>query len=123
MKNTRFDFNHFEPLTAQQIEELEDIINQAILANMPINCEQMAIEKAKETGAMAFFGDKYGDVVRIVSMGNFSKEFCGGTHCKATGDIGCIKILGESGIGSGLRRIECLTDLELSIILENRNTK
>ena len=105
----RFDFNYFEPLTAEQITEIEDIVNRSILENHPIDWKNMPIDEAKATGAMAFFGDKYGDIVRLVSMGEVSRELCGGCHCTHTGDIGSLKVLGESGIGSGLRRIECLT--------------
>ena len=105
----RFDFNYFEPLTKEQLYQVEDIVNQSILENHPIDWKNMPIDEAKATGAMAFFGDKYGDIVRLVSMGNVSRELCGGCHCTHTGDIGSLKVLGESGIGSGLRRIECLT--------------
>jgi len=105
----RFDFNHFEPLTAEQLRRIEDEVNKQILANRPVASKEMPLEEAKATGAMAFFGDKYGEIVRLVSMGDVSRELCGGTHCQRTGDIGLIKILSESGIGSGLRRIEALT--------------
>ena len=105
----RFDFNYFEPLTKEQLYQIEDIVNQSILENHPIDWKNMPIDDAKATGAMAFFGDKYGDIVRLVSMGDVSRELCGGCHCTHTGDIGSLKVLGESGIGSGLRRIECLT--------------
>ncbi len=105
----RFDFNHFEPLGKEQLQTIEDDVNTQILANWPISAEEMPIDQAKAAGAMAFFGDKYGDIVRMVSMGEVSRELCGGTHCLHTGDIALIKILGESGIGSGMRRIEALT--------------
>ena len=105
----RFDFNYFEPLTKEQLYRVEDIVNQSILENHPIDWKNMPIDEAKATGAMAFFGDKYGEIVRLVSMGDVSRELCGGCHCTHTGDIGSLKVLGESGIGSGLRRIECLT--------------
>ena len=105
----RFDFNHFEPLSAQQLLAVEDFVNQQILANLPITTQEMALEDAKATGAMAFFGDKYGDLVRLVVMGEVSRELCGGTHCLGTGEIGQIKIVSESGIGSGMRRIEAVT--------------
>ena len=107
----RFDFNYFEPLTPEQLERIEDIVNQSILENHVIDWKNMPIDEAKATGAMAFFGDKYGDIVRLVSMGEVSRELCGGCHCTHTGDIGSLKVLGESGIGSGLRRIECLTGM------------
>ena len=96
-------------MTAQQIQGIEREVNKQILLNLPVVTREMPVEEAKATGAMAFFGDKYGDVVRLVSMGDFSLELCGGTHCQRTGDIGQIKILSESGIGSGLRRIEAVT--------------
>lgn len=105
----RFDFNNFEPLSAQQQQAVEDYVNQQILANLPVDSREMPLAEAKATGAMAFFGDKYGDTVRLISMGDVSRELCGGTHCQRTGDIGSIKILGESGIGAGMRRIEALT--------------
>ena len=105
----RFDFNYFEPLSQEQLEQIEDIVNESVLDNYAIDWKNMPIDEAKATGAMAFFGDKYGDIVRLVSMGDVSRELCGGCHCRRTGDIGSFKVLGESGIGSGLRRIECLT--------------
>ncbi|MBQ6841675.1 MAG: alanine--tRNA ligase [Firmicutes bacterium] len=105
----RFDFNYPTPLTAEQLKSIEDEVNSVILANLPIGCQEMGIDDAKKTGALAFFGDKYGDVVRVVSMGDYSVEFCGGTHCQATGDIGSVKIISEGGIGSGMRRIEAVT--------------
>lgn len=107
----RFDFNHMQPLRAEELRQIEDEVNRQILADLPIIVEEMPLEQAKATGAMAFFGDKYGDIVRLVSMGEFSRELCGGTHCRRTGEIGSIKILGESGIGSGMRRIEALTGM------------
>jgi alanyl-tRNA synthetase len=105
----RFDFNYFEPLTAEQLREIEAEVNRQILANLPIDSQEMPIDEAKARGAIAFFGDKYGDIVRMVSMGEVSSELCGGTHCSRTGDLGLIKILSESGIGSGMRRIEAVT--------------
>lgn len=105
----RFDFNHAQPLSQAELQTIEDEVNRQIMADLPIVTEEMPLEEAKATGAMAFFGDKYGDIVRLVSMGSFSRELCGGTHCQRTGEIGSIKILGEGGIGSGMRRIEALT--------------
>ncbi len=105
----RFDFSHFQPLTAEELAEIEADINRQIRANLPISCTEMPLEEAKATGAMAFFGDKYGDIVRVVCMGDYSKELCGGTHCQSTGEIGLAKILSESGIAAGMRRIEMLT--------------
>jgi len=105
----RFDFAQNAPMTAEQIKAVEDDVNAQVLADLPITTRQMALKEAQAEGVLAFFGDKYGDIVRMVKMGDYSKELCGGCHCSSTGQIGFIKILGESGIGSGLRRIEALT--------------
>ncbi len=105
----RFDFNHFAPLQPEELAAIEKEVNDAILADYPVVTEELPIEEAKKQGAMALFGEKYGNVVRMVSMGDYSRELCGGTHCKATGEIGQIKIVSEAGIGAGLRRIEALT--------------
>ncbi|MDX1589353.1 MAG: alanine--tRNA ligase [Oleiphilaceae bacterium] len=107
----RFDFSHFEPLTQQQIEAIEDRVNEQIRANTAVSTQVMDMESAKAMGAMALFGEKYGDRVRVLSMGedNFSVELCGGTHVSHTGDIGVCRIVAESGISSGVRRIEALT--------------
>ncbi|MDO4582146.1 MAG: alanine--tRNA ligase [Bacillota bacterium] len=105
----RFDFNHSQPLTAEELLAIEDETNKQIIANHLIDAQQMPIDEAKALGAMAFFGDKYGDIVRLVSMGQVSRELCGGTHCHATGDIGSLRIVSEAGIGAGLRRIEAVT--------------
>ncbi len=107
----RFDFAHFSPLTKEELADVENEINEVILRNLPICLQEMPLEKAKSLGAMAFFGDKYGDVVRMVSIGNYSKELCGGTHLTSTGGIGLIKILSESGIGAGMRRMEAITGM------------
>ncbi|MEG1501381.1 MAG: DHHA1 domain-containing protein, partial [Clostridiales bacterium] len=105
----RFDFSHFTALTQEELVKVENQVNDYILADMPINCTEMPIEEAKSLGAMAFFGDKYGDIVRVVKMGDCSMEFCGGTHCSSTGEIGFVKILSETGIAAGMRRIEMIT--------------
>ena len=105
----RFDFNYFQPLTPEQLQDIEDDVNRQIIANWDIETREMPLAEAKASGAMAFFGDKYGEIVRMVSMGEVSKELCGGTHCRHTGDIGQIKIISEGGIGSGMRRIEAIT--------------
>jgi alanyl-tRNA synthetase len=107
----RFDFTHDAPLSDEQIERVEDLVNAWIEANDAGRVRQMAYKDALGEGAMALFGEKYGDDVRVVSFGGVSTELCGGTHAKATGDIGLLKILGESGIASGVRRIEALTGL------------
>ena len=106
----RFDFSHSAPMTVDEIATIEAAVNAEILANTSVAKEVMALEAAQQRGAMALFGEKYGDEVRVVSMGGkFSVEFCGGTHVERTGDIGLFKIVGESGISSGVRRIEAVT--------------
>ena len=106
---TRFDFSHSESMTADQIKAVEKIVNDKIAESIPVETNVMGIEEAKQSGAMALFGEKYGDSVRVVSMGDFCKELCGGTHVKNTGDISSFKIISESGVAAGVRRIEALT--------------
>lgn len=105
----RFDFAHFAPMTSEEISRVEDLVNQEIQASLPVITEVMGIEEAKKSGAMALFGEKYGDSVRVVSMGDFSKELCGGTHVSNTGVITAFKIVSEAGVAAGVRRIEALT--------------
>lgn len=105
----RFDFNHFQPVTAEEIQKIEDEVNDRVDEYLPILMEEMPIEDAKKLGAMAIFGEKYGDIVRVVSMGEYSVEFCGGTHIDNTGKVGGFKIVSESGIAAGVRRIEAIT--------------
>lgn len=106
---TRFDFSFSRAMTEEEIAKVEAIVNEKIAEDLPVVTKVMNIEEAKKSGAMALFGEKYGETVRVVSMGDFSKEFCGGTHVKKTGDIASFKILSESGIAAGVRRIEGLT--------------
>lgn len=105
----RFDFSHFEPISAETCLEIEQLVNQQIMKNAPVEMAEMDIETAKSKGAMALFGEKYGDVVRVVELGEFSIELCGGTHVNSAGEIGPFRILSESGIASGVRRIEAVT--------------
>ena len=105
----RFDFAHFSAMTPEELEKVENIVNTEIAKNVPVVTEVMNIEQAKATGAMALFGEKYEEDVRVVSMGDFSKELCGGTHVSNTGNITTFKIVSEAGVAAGVRRIEALT--------------
>lgn len=105
----RFDFTHFSALTPEEISRVESLVNEQIVNNLPVNTRVMNIEDAKKEGAMALFGEKYSEHVRVVSMGDYSKELCGGTHVSNTGVITVLKILSETGIAAGVRRIEALT--------------
>ena len=108
----RFDFSHFAALTREELDRVEALVNQEIMANLPVSTEITSMEEAVGQGAMAIFGEKYGEEVRMVSMGNASKELCGGTHVSRTGDIGFFKIISENGIAAGVRRIEALAGME-----------
>jgi alanyl-tRNA synthetase len=105
----RFDFSHFEPVSREQLVEIERMVNDQIRRNHVVETRLMALDDAKASGAMALFGEKYDEQVRVLRMGDFSVELCGGTHVRATGDIGLLKIVAEQGIASGVRRIEAVT--------------
>lgn len=110
-ESTRFDISHPQAVTAEEIAEVERRVNEAVLANVAVNAAIMSMEDAQKTGAMMLFGEKYGDEVRVLQMGGFSTELCGGTHVSRTGDIGLFKIISEGGIAAGVRRIEAITSL------------
>ena len=106
----RFDFTHFQSMTAEELKKVEDIVNEKLVEAIPVETKIMTIEEAKKTGAMALFGEKYGESVRVVCIDDFSKEFCGGTHVANTANIRLFKIISEAGVAAGVRRIEALTD-------------
>src|SRR5207245_10502772 len=107
----RFDFTHYAAMDQAELLEVERLMNDEILKNIPVETNVMPLDQAISTGAMALFGEKYGDQVRVVSVPGFSRELCGGTHVRATGDIGSFIIVAEIGIAAGVRRIEAFTGL------------
>ncbi|MCO6551625.1 MAG: alanine--tRNA ligase [Gilliamella sp.] len=117
----RFDFSHNQAITPEQIIEIENLVNQQIRRNLPVDIELMPIDKAKDKGAMALFGEKYEDIVRVLTMGDFSIELCGGTHVDRTGDIGLFKIISESSIASGVRRIEATSGQNAMDLMHNES--
>ncbi len=117
---TRFDISHNQAITADEIAQIERKVNAAIIANVPVKVETMSIEDAQKSGAMMLFGEKYGDFVRVVQMGEFSTELCGGTHVARTGDIGFFKITSEGGIAAGVRRVEAVTGLVALNLVQNQ---
>ncbi len=119
----RFDFSHFEPVTRSQLNEIERLVNQQIRVNHRVDTNIMSLEDAKSSGAMALFGEKYADKVRVLRMGDFSTELCGGTHVQAAGDIGLFKITLETGIAAGVRRIEAVTGARAVELMEAEGEK
>ncbi|ATW23973.1 alanine--tRNA ligase [Candidatus Formimonas warabiya] len=105
----RFDFSHFSGLSADELFQVEEMVNRIVLDVLPLETFETGLDEAKSLGATALFGEKYGDVVRVVKVGDYSMELCGGTHCRSTGELGLVKIISEAGIGAGLRRIEAVT--------------
>ena len=117
----RFDFTHFERVKADELQRIEKIVNEKIVANLATQWDVLPIEEAKSRGAMALFGEKYGDMVRMVEIDDYSRELCGGTHVRATGEIGEFVIINETSVAAGIRRIECLTGLRAHDYLRSRN--
>ncbi len=117
----RFDFSHFEPMTAFEVSTIERLVNEQIRLNSPVSAQVMAKDDAMKAGAMALFGEKYGDAVRVLKIGDFSTELCGGTHVERSGDIGCFKIISETGVAAGVRRIEAVTGSACIEWLESRD--
>ena len=119
-KITRFDFTHFSAVTPEELAEVERRVNEKIFASLPVEIHNLPIEEAKKMGAMALFGEKYGSIVRVVDAGGWSTEFCGGTHVKNTAQIGCFKILSESSVAAGIRRVEATTAFGVLALLNER---
>ena len=122
-KSLRFDFNHYEAMTKEQIEETEKIVNDKINLFLPVTVEEMSVKDAKKSGAVGLFEEKYGDTVRVVSVGDYSSELCGGIHVKNSGQIGAMRIVSETGIASGVRRIEAVTGTYVLKMLKENQTE
>ena len=118
-ERTRFDFSHFQAMTKEELKKVEDLVNEKIAEGLPVVTDVMSLEEAKKTGAMALFGEKYGESVRVVRMGDFSTELCGGTHVDNTGRIAQFKILSENGVAAGVRRIEAITGDNVRVYYED----
>ena len=118
----RFDFSHLQAVTPEEVERIERLVNEEVLANEAVNWEVMPIEEARKLGAMMLFGEKYGSEVRVVTVGDYSREFCGGTHAVQSGDIGLFKITSESSVASGTRRIEAITGLRTLDYVRGRDS-
>ena len=116
----RFDFSHFAAMTPEELKKVEDEVNDMILSDAEVECSEMSIDEAKAMGATALFSEKYGSVVRVVKMGDFSMELCGGTHASSTGKLGLFKIIGESGVAAGVRRIEAVTGLGVLKLIDDK---
>lgn len=115
----RFDFTHFNPMTADELAKTELLVNNFIMNAIAVEMKEMPIEEAKKMGAMMLFGEKYGDIVRVVKAGDFSTEFCGGTHVSNSGELGLFKIVSESSVAAGVRRITAITGLNLLAYLNH----